>query len=253
MIAPDLEKARRFLAKHAAPNPLVAAVTGSHLYGFPSKDSDIDLKGVHCAPTADVVSMRPPQEAVDFLGDFEGTEIDYTSHELGQALRLLMRGNGNILERLASPLQVIASDDREELSRLGLGAISKKFYGHYRGFFGTMRDQHAKAEQKTAKGLLYCYRSALTGIHLLRTGRVLCDVNRLGPEHGFPRVLRLAEAKQQGTEFGTIEDAAEYEEDLPRLETALEESWRASTLPELPPNESALSAYQVAMRRRFFA
>ena len=227
-------------------------MTGSHLYGFPSADSDVDLKGVHAAPTAEAVSLRPPKEAVDFLGEFEGTEIDYTSHEIGQALRLLLRGNGNILERLLSPLQVIESPERNALAGLARGAISKKFFGHYRGFFGTMREQHRKAEAKTAKGLLYCYRSALTGIHLLRAGDVVCDVNRLGPEHGFPRVTALADLKQHGTEFGTVTDAAAWEEDLPRLEYELERSWQSSTLPEQPGNENAVSAFRVETRRRLF-
>ena len=253
MIAPDVAKARRFLDARAAPNPLVAAITGSHLYGFPSGDSDIDLKGIHASPTAEVVSLHPAKEAVDFLGDFEGTEIDYTSHEIGQALRLLVKGNGNILERLLSPWQVIASVDSLALAELGRGAISKKFYGHYRGFFFTMRDQHAKAEAKTAKGLLYCYRSALTGIHLLATGECVADVTVLGPRHGFPSVLALAEIKRRGTEFGTIDAVADYEADLPRLEEALDAAWKSSTLPEHPPNEDALSSALVAYRRRFFA
>jgi predicted nucleotidyltransferase len=251
-LPPDLEKVRRFLATHAAPNPLVAAITGSHFYGFPSADSDLDLKGIHVAPTAAVVSLHPPKEAVDFLDDFEGTEIDYTSHELGQALRLLLKGNGNILERLVSPFQVIASPDQERLAELGRGAISKKFHHHYRGFFATIRAQHVKAESKTAKGLLYCYRSALTGIHLLKTGECEGDVMRLAEVHGFARVPELVEAKRRGTEFGGMPDHERFEEDLPRLEAALAEAASGSTLPESPANEADVSAFLVEARRRFF-
>jgi predicted nucleotidyltransferase len=32
-----------------------ATVSGAHLYGFPSKDSDVDLRGVHVLPVAEVV------------------------------------------------------------------------------------------------------------------------------------------------------------------------------------------------------
>lgn len=33
------------------PDPLLfATVSGAHLYGFPSQDSDIDLRGVHVLP-----------------------------------------------------------------------------------------------------------------------------------------------------------------------------------------------------------
>lgn len=36
------------------PGPLLfAPVSGAHLYGFPSRDSDIDLRGAHLLPAAD--------------------------------------------------------------------------------------------------------------------------------------------------------------------------------------------------------
>ncbi|MEJ1201953.1 MULTISPECIES: DNA polymerase beta superfamily protein [unclassified Streptomyces] len=34
---------------------LFATVSGAHLYGFPSRDSDVDLRGVHLLPAADLV------------------------------------------------------------------------------------------------------------------------------------------------------------------------------------------------------
>jgi hypothetical protein len=42
------------------PYPLLfATVSGAHLYGFPSRDSDVDLRGVHVLPAAEVVGLRP--------------------------------------------------------------------------------------------------------------------------------------------------------------------------------------------------
>jgi hypothetical protein len=38
---------------------LFATVSGAHLYGFPSRDSDVDLRGVHVLPPAEVVGLRP--------------------------------------------------------------------------------------------------------------------------------------------------------------------------------------------------
>ena len=44
------------------PDPvLFATVSGAHLYGFPSRDSDVDLRGVHLLPTADLVGLREPE------------------------------------------------------------------------------------------------------------------------------------------------------------------------------------------------
>ena len=112
MIA-DLELARRFLAQKGAASPLVVGVTGAHAYGFPSADSDLDLKGVHEASATALMGLEQPPQTVEVVELFEGREIDYTSHEiLGHSLRLLARGNGNLLERILSPLQCVATGCR---------------------------------------------------------------------------------------------------------------------------------------------
>ena len=42
----------------AQPYPLVfATVSGAHLYGFPSPDSDHDRRGAHVLPVAEVVGL----------------------------------------------------------------------------------------------------------------------------------------------------------------------------------------------------
>jgi predicted nucleotidyltransferase len=41
------------------PYPLLfATVSGAHLYGFPSRDSDVDHRGVHVLPADEVVRQR---------------------------------------------------------------------------------------------------------------------------------------------------------------------------------------------------
>jgi uncharacterized protein len=249
--APDLDKARRFLATRAAPGAFAAGVTGAHAYGFPSADSDLDLKGIHAAPTALMVALEPPADAVDFLGFFEGLEIDYTSHELGLAIRLLLKGNGNILERLVSPFQAIDSTSRTELTALALGSLSKRFHHHYRGFFGTVRTQARK--ELTAKRYLYAYRSALTGIHLLEAGECVLDVSVLGPRYGFARVPELIAMKRGGAEKVAVTgDVSVYEEDFAQLEERLAGAFTRSPLPMDAPNTAALEDFLVRERRARF-
>lgn len=41
------------------PYPLLfATISGGHLYGFPSPDSDYDLRGVHLLPLEEVVGLK---------------------------------------------------------------------------------------------------------------------------------------------------------------------------------------------------
>jgi predicted nucleotidyltransferase len=45
------------------PDPvLFATVSGAHLYGFPSRDSDVDLRGVHLLSAADRARVRADVE-----------------------------------------------------------------------------------------------------------------------------------------------------------------------------------------------
>lgn len=250
-LEPDLAKAKRFLAERAAPGAICAGVTGAHAYGFPSADSDLDLKGIHAAPTAAMVALVPPPDNVDFLGMYEGLEIDYTSHELGLCIRLLLKGNGNMLERLVTPYQTIDGASRDELTSLALRSISKRFHHHYRGFFGTVKDLARK--EMTAKRFLYAYRSALTGIHLLESGRCVLDVSVLATEYGFPLVTELIAMKRAGAEKGHVgDDTARYEADFTRLEQRLAEAFTRSSLPADAPNEAAFSDFLVRERRARF-
>lgn len=251
-MTPDLALGRRFLQTHARDAPLLVGVTGAHYYGFPSRDSDFDLKGIHVAPTRAVVGLFPPPETHDYLGLFEGQEVDYTSHELALALRLLLKGNGNILERIFSPFQLLDSAEATELRELARGALSRRFYHHYRGFFGRMCDDCAKAQPRTAKGFLYAYRSALTGIHLLRTGECVGDASVLAPRYGFGRVAELLERKREGNELGELTDPTPYEADWPRLESALQLAFDGSRLPEQAPDTGLLSDFLVRQRERRF-
>ena len=250
---PDLDKGRRFLAAHGPQGVICVGVTGAHYYGFPSPDSDLDLKGIHAADTRAMVSLRPPPDAIDFLGDFEGLEIDYTSHELAAAIRLLLKGNGNILERILSPFQLLEDDTSTELQALARGAVTQRFFHHYRGFFGRMCQDWRAAQPKTVKGILYAYRSALTGIHLLRTGECVGDVTLLAPRYGFPQVPELVARKARGREHGELAAVTGFDGDLERLETLLESARSESALPLEAPNVDALDDFLVRVRRLRFA
>ena len=45
---------------------LFATISGAHLYGFPSPDSDFDLRGAHILPVEAVVGLEVKDET---LGD----------------------------------------------------------------------------------------------------------------------------------------------------------------------------------------
>ena len=76
--------ARSYLEKRAGErHHLVIYLSGAHAYGFPSPDSDLDLKSVHIAPTSDLVGLVPRPGGAEVMVVQDGVEIDYGSNELG--------------------------------------------------------------------------------------------------------------------------------------------------------------------------
>jgi hypothetical protein len=167
-------------------------------------------------------------------------------------MRLLLKGNGNILERLLSPFQLLDSDAVKELQALARGAVSQKFFHHYRGFFGRACQDWRTAKPRTVKGLLYAYRSALTGIHLLRTGDCVGDVTRLAPTYGFEQVRGLVANKGSGSEHGELTATAGFDADLERLEALLETARSDSPLPPESMTADALNEFLIRMRKERF-
>src|ERR1700754_834582 len=95
------EVARVFVAaRERERKHLVIYLSGAHAYGFPSPDSDLDLKCVHIAPTRALVALSPPDDPPDRIDIVEGVELDYGSNELSPVLRGALKGNGNYLERI---------------------------------------------------------------------------------------------------------------------------------------------------------
>src|SRR3569833_4764257 len=85
---------------------LFVTVSGAHLYGFPSPDSDVDLRGVHVLPKAEVLGLDTGPEPITLSHMREGMEVDLDTHDVKKFFTLLLRRNGYVLEQVCSPLVV---------------------------------------------------------------------------------------------------------------------------------------------------
>jgi len=239
MLVPDLDIGRRFVMEHKPPGTmLLCSVTGAHHYGFPSKDSDIDLKGIHLAPTDSLLGLNSPVETKNRLEIFEEVECDFTSHEARKAFKLLISGNGNILERICSPYQLFDTPFVEDIRALALGSVSKRYSGHYLGYFHGMCKEHERNVKPRAKSLLYTYRVALTGVHLMRTGRIEADLNINAPVYGFTEILELIQFKRERGEKSALPTPLDQtlRSRWGELEKLLQDSVEKSGLPDEAAN-----------------
>jgi predicted nucleotidyltransferase len=247
---PFLPKARdQLLAEaHNQPHPLIfMTVSGAHLYGFPSADSDYDLRGSHVTPLRNLVGLENVRETIEDKSLRDGLEIETVTHDVRKYIRLLLKHNGYVLEQLYSPLVVQTTPGHEELKGLGRGCITRKHALHYRGF---AHNEWALLQKKPSlKRLLYIYRVLLTGIHLMRTGEVEANLVRLNSEYPQPQIPDLIQQKIGGTEWGEIEGDlgfhfAEYQRLLAELESAAE----SSSLPESESTREALNDFLIRTR-----
>lgn len=229
-------------------DPLFVTISGAHLYGFPSPDSDVDLRGCHQATIEKVLGLHGPDETRQAALDLAGLEVEYVSHEVHKYLKLLLKNNGYILEQIFSPLVVVGEPFLADLRPLASRCITRHHYHHYRGFLGRQRKLLKKAQPVRAKTLLYAYRVAMTGIHLLRSGEVEANLLRLNEMFRLTSINHLVSAKMREQAcVGT--DRSFHEAELDRLEAMMESAYCVSPLPEHRPHE-AVNGFLVQLRLR---
>ncbi|HEX5869029.1 MAG TPA: nucleotidyltransferase domain-containing protein [Longimicrobium sp.] len=236
----------------AHPYPLLfATVSGAHLYGFPSADSDYDLRGAHLLPLDHFVGLEPGAETVQTSRVRHGVEVDLVTHDARKFLGLLLRNNGYVLEQLYSPLVVHTTPEHAELRRIARGCITRRCVRHYVGFAASQWRLFEKEQPRRVKPLLYVYRVLLTGIHLMRTGRVVASLPECNAHVGLPYVDELIARKTAGPEQAVLDDAdvefhrAEYL----RLNEVLVDAAERSHLPEEPTARAALHDLLLRIRR----
>src|SRR3954466_7924321 len=187
--------------------PLIfATVSGAHLYGFASADSDLDLRAAHLLPAADVVGLRTGPETLQSDGWRDGVELDVVSHDLLKFARLLTSRNGYVLEQLLSPLVVATSAVHAELVELAPALVTRHHAHHYLGFAATQERLFERTGE--LKPALYTLRVLLTGLHLMRTGELETDLGVLGT--GLAYVPELIGRKREA-EHGPFPSAVRAE------------------------------------------
>lgn len=232
----------------SVPYPLIfATVSGAHLYGFASADSDLDVRACHLLPAAEVVGLRPGPETVQSGGVRDGVELDVVSHDLLKFARLLHSRNGYVLEQLLSPLVVATGDVHRALAGLVPGLVTRGHAHHYLGFAaGQQRLFERTGELKPA---LYTLRVLLTGAHLMRTGEIVADLRLLGA--GLPYVPDLIAAKREAEHAALPPGARELlAGEIPRLRAELEEARDSSPLPERADPAAVAALHDLLVRTR---
>ncbi|MEV6597929.1 nucleotidyltransferase domain-containing protein [Actinoplanes sp. NPDC051346] len=229
------------------PYPTIfVTVSGAHLYGFASVDSDLDLRACHLLPAAEVVGLRTGPETISSDTWRDGVELDVVSHDLLKFARLLHSRNGYVLEQLLSPLVVTTSATHRELVTLAPGLITRHHAHHYLGFAATQA--RLFAETGELKPALYTLRVLHTGIHLMRTGEVIADLSALSELPYVPELIANKRAAEHGAFPEQLKEAVET--DVARLRAELEAARDSSRLPDQADPAAVEALHELVVRAR---
>lgn len=240
------------LSEHAYPL-LFATVSGAHLYGFQSPDSDYDLRGVHVLPLEECLGLGKPAETVTLSHLREGAEVDLVTHDVRKFFTLLLRNNGYVLEQLYSPLIVATTEAHAELKEIARGCITRGCVRHYRGFAEGQWQMFTRESPRRIKTLLYVYRVLLTGIRMMRTGEVEANLLNCNAEMGLPFLPDLVARKVAGAEKSALSDVdyTFHKEQVEGLQGILENAALSSRLPQEPTVRDALNDLLLRIRREW--
>jgi len=237
----------------AQPHPLLfATISGAHLYGFPSPDSDYDLRGAHILPLDKALALEVKNETVEDSRVIDGLEMDIVTHDIRKFFTLLLRKNGYVLEQLYSPLVVRATPQHEELKTIARGCITRHHSHHYLGFAETQWKLFSKENPRRVKPLLYVYRVLLTGIRLMRTGEIEANLATLNATFNLPQIPDLIARKLAGPEQSQLNEAdmTFHESEYLRLRDELQQAHETSRLIENPSEQTRAALNDLLVRIR---
>ena len=247
---PETRSLIRFARRHPFPL-LYASVHGSRLYGFDVPDSDWDLRGCHVLPTRQVLGLQEGPDTITRKAESEETGVELVTHEVRKLFRLLLKGNGNILEEALSPLVLVTGEFHDELKEIAGQCISKAHAGHYLGMARQARSVLDKPGRQEVKYALHTYRALLTGIHLMETGELECNLRHLNREARLSHVEELLERRRANPEDQhlTETEAGLMASEFDRLVLRLKEAADRSARPAKPRVGPQLDDLLVRVRR----
>lgn len=222
---------------HSAEGTLLNAyVSGSHLYGWESKDSDTDIRGCYVLRKECFFGLDNPKWTIEIKTE---ENKDIVLFEIKKLIQLALKGNCNILEEINSP-QFYKKADFVKLKQLINNAFGKKgIYNSYRGMASFNYKRFILRGRNTVKKYLYVFRGLMAGIYCLQTGLIKPNIEELNKHFKIKEVNKLLEIKRKGLENEQLKDLEEgkLDEIIKGLFDKIDEVYIKCKMPEVPTPE----------------
>ncbi|MES2301114.1 MAG: nucleotidyltransferase domain-containing protein [Pseudomonadota bacterium] len=222
---------------------LLAVESGSRAWGFPSPDSDYDVRFVYVRSRDWYLRLEPGRDVIET--PIEG-DIDLNGWDIRKTLGLMLKSNAVVSEWPSSPIRY--RDDDPEAARIA--ALTDEIFDprgvahHYANIGRNAADRWLEGDDAVpVKRYFYALRPALA-IRALRNDpdrRPSMNLQALMRESAISAPIvdmieELVEAKRQTRELGNTRR-------FPELDVLIrEELGQAAELPERKPPATALEA-----------
>lgn len=151
---------------------LLACETGSRAWGFPSPDSDFDVRIIYKHHPDWYLSLGEEKDTIEMMLD--NNEIDISGWDIRKVLRLLWKSNPPLLERIQSPI-IYSSDEKFMVE---IHDFANKCYSkiatihHYLSMAKKSLEEIELADEYKLKKFFYTLRSATACLWILDRGEL---------------------------------------------------------------------------------
>ncbi len=191
--------------------PLFYAESGSRLWGFHSKDSDFDIRGIHLIPREDYFKITKSKDVVEIME----SEKDFVSFSIDKAFSLLSSSNPSLLEWFRGDVIYLNNiKGYEKLKSEVLKNINlKALYHHYVSMGKQNYIKYVEKEKQfTYKKILYVLRGLLSAIYIynknkappLRTENLIKELDFEKPAENL--LNAILEKKKAGSEKQLVKE-----------------------------------------------
>ncbi len=236
------------VSKRYAGKVIYVTVSGAHLYGFLSKDSDVDFRGCFTANPNLFLGLNMPKMNFDCVNPY-----DISMMELAKEIKLILAGNCNILEHVFST-PFYTTPEFVEMRDIAYSCLGKKgAYNSYRGMATSNYKKFILGGKQSFKKYLYVFRGLMAGRYFLETGMIEPDINKLNAVYKFPEIKMLIKAKTEGNENGykEISNSGKLEELIQYCFQKIDVAYEKSKIPETPDKKatSRMNSFLVKLRK----
>lgn len=227
-------------------------ISGAHLYGFASEDSDIDYRGTFLADTNALLGLNYPRDVIEIQK--KGDINDVVLFELKKEVGLAIAGNCNVLEHLTAK-QLYTTKEYLRLKELIMDAFGKNgLYNSYKGMATFNYKKFILQGKNSVKKYLYVFRGLMAGIYALQTGMIEPNIEVLNRHFKIPEVRLLIGLKRAGTEKGETPqeiDTGVLDAKVAELFQRIDEAYAKSKMKEKPDQEDVevINQFLISVRR----